>query len=289
MAVARLGSIRAASGFLNVAQSAVSRRIQALEHHLGCVLFDRLPNGVMLTEAGRVLFASGLRLEFEVDGLRSELGALRGLLSGRVRIAAIESMIPDVLPRAIARFRDAHPAITFVVEAVPSVLVAGLIQDGKADIGIGLSTKLGPDFHVFSSTHEPLVAVASPAHRLAKAEWLDLSDLVDCTMVLAPPPSASRLIFDEACRASGIRIAPAVETNSVELMQRLAAYGGAVTLLLRHAISGAVRTGQLTELGLSRQLLGGTLDIFAFRDRTLPAAVGKFVTTLQEEITVGPP
>ncbi len=288
MAVARLGSIRAASASLNVAQSAVSRRVQGLEHHLGCTLFDRMPNGVVMTEAGQVLFESGLRLEFEVDGMRSELGALRGMLRGRVRVAAIESMIPDVLPRAINRFRDLHPAITFIVEALPSVQVPGLIQDGKADIGIGLSARPGPDFLVFSSVREPLVAVTSPSHPLAGKERLELADLADCMMVLAPPPSASRLIFDEACRASGIRLTAAVETNSVDLMQRLAA-SGAVTLLLRHAIGGAIRAGQLKELDLSGQLFGGTLDIFAFKDRTLPAAVTRFAAILQEELAAGEP
>ena len=71
MAVARLGSIRAASGQLNVAQSAVSRQVQALEHQLGTVLFDRLPNGVVLTQAGTVLYEFGRKVECEIDEMQS--------------------------------------------------------------------------------------------------------------------------------------------------------------------------------------------------------------------------
>ena len=53
---ARLGSVRAAADFLNVAPSAVSRQITQLEHELGMPLLERHRRGVKPTEAGeRVL------------------------------------------------------------------------------------------------------------------------------------------------------------------------------------------------------------------------------------------
>jgi len=245
MAVARLGSIRAASGQLNVAQSAVSRQVQALEYQLGTVLFDRLPNGVMLTEGGRMLYEFGRKVEFEAVELQSELGSLKGLLRGHVRIAAIESMVPYVLPQAVGRFRTSHPGITFAVEATASEYICNLVRDGNADIGIGLSAHLDVDFHVVSSTPEKLMAVTSMSHPLAQQEQVSLHELAQWPMALAPHPSASRVIFEEACRAANIKVAPVLETNSVELMQRMATLGLSVALLLRHTIAGPVRDGQL--------------------------------------------
>lgn len=284
MAVARLGSIRAASGQLNVAQSAVSRQVQALEYQLGTVLFDRLPNGVMLTEGGRRLYEFGRKVEFEAANLQSELGSLKGLLRGHVRIAAIESMVPYVLPQAVGRFRASHPGITFAVEATASEHICSLVRDGNADIGIGLSARLDVDFHVVSSTREKLMAVTSTLHPLAQQEQISLHELAQWPMALAPHPSASRVIFEEACRAADIKVAPALETNSVELMQRMATLGLSVALLLRHTIAGPVRDGQLKALGLDKELFAGTIDVFTFRDRTLPIAVQQFLSVLQEEI-----
>lgn len=284
MAVARLGSIRAASGQLNVAQSAVSRQVQSLEHQLGTVLFDRLPNGVVPTQAGRILYDFGLKVEFETDGLRSELNSLKGMLRGHVRVAAIESMVPHVLPQALGRFRASYPGITFAVEATASEYIGDRVRDGHVDIGIGLNAQIGPDLHVVSSTREPLVAVASASHPLAGQEAVSLADLARWPMALAPRPSASRVIFEEACRAAGIDVAPALETNSVELMQRMVTMGLGVALLLRHTIAPALRDGQLIALGLDRQLFAGTVDLLTFKNRTLPVAVQQFLSVLQDEI-----
>ena len=53
VAVARLGSFTRAAAELNLSQPALSRRIRMIERALGGMLFDRLPEGARLTEAGR--------------------------------------------------------------------------------------------------------------------------------------------------------------------------------------------------------------------------------------------
>ncbi|MCB1549921.1 MAG: LysR family transcriptional regulator, partial [Hyphomicrobiaceae bacterium] len=92
-AVARAGSIRKASEELHVATSAVSRQIQKLEDELGTPLFERLPKGLKLTRAGSlVLRHAELTLE-EFDLLKGELGSLKGIKTGHVRIVALDSLL----------------------------------------------------------------------------------------------------------------------------------------------------------------------------------------------------
>lgn len=289
MAVARLGSIRAASSQLHVAQSAVSRQIQSLEYQLRSVLLERQTNGVALTEAGRILYEFGRKAEFDTSQMQSELDSLQGMLRGHVRVAAIEAMIPNVLPHSIGQFRARYPGITFAIEAAPSAHITSLVNDGGADIGIGLNARPGPDFNVVSSMPQKLVAVTNAAHPLALLESVTLHDLARWPMALAPQPSASRVIFDEACRAADLKITPAVETNSVELVQRLATLGHTVALMLRHTIAASLRDGQLRELELDKQLFVGTVDVFTFKHRTLPIAVQEFLHVLQAEIWPDPP
>ncbi len=57
LAVVRAGSVRAAAEVLNVAASAVSRQIIELEAQVGETLLERLPRGVVPTEAGRLVAA----------------------------------------------------------------------------------------------------------------------------------------------------------------------------------------------------------------------------------------
>jgi len=49
------GSISAGAQRLHVSQPAVTREIRELEDRLGLALFDRLPRGVRLTDAGTIL------------------------------------------------------------------------------------------------------------------------------------------------------------------------------------------------------------------------------------------
>jgi LysR family glycine cleavage system transcriptional activator len=57
-AAARLGSFARAAQELFVTQTAVSHQIKLLEEHLGCLLFERLANGLALTPQGHAIFPS---------------------------------------------------------------------------------------------------------------------------------------------------------------------------------------------------------------------------------------
>jgi len=64
-AAARLQSFTGAAEELNISQAAISQQVRLLEDYAGIRLFNRLPRGVSLTEAGRRLFvnvAGGLAL-----------------------------------------------------------------------------------------------------------------------------------------------------------------------------------------------------------------------------------
>src|ERR1700761_9247132 len=136
MSVVRHGSFRAASSELNVAQSAVSRQIQSLEYELGMPLFERRPRGVALTEAGQLLFGFCKNATFDADRMQSEFDALRGLQRGRVHIAAIESMVPAILPKAIDCFQKRFPSITFSIDVLTTDPIVDAVCNGDADIGI---------------------------------------------------------------------------------------------------------------------------------------------------------
>ena len=58
-AAARAGSFARAAETLNISPPAVGQQIRALEDHLGRALFERGPQSVMLTEAGRAYLPAG--------------------------------------------------------------------------------------------------------------------------------------------------------------------------------------------------------------------------------------
>lgn len=115
--VARLGSFTVAARTLGWTQSAVSRQISSLEAALGgAPLFDRLPRGVRLTEAGRVLVPHAESVIERLHGAGRELAALREAAGGRLRVGAFATADAALVPRAIAAFRARHPGVRLTRE-----------------------------------------------------------------------------------------------------------------------------------------------------------------------------
>lgn len=114
---ARGGSLAGAAKRLRVDQSTVSRRLAHLEGVLGIALFERLPSGLRLSEAGQRLLIHAERVESAVIAMREEV-APSGQAGGRVRLATMEGIASLYLAERFCRLHDRHPDLT--VELVTS-------------------------------------------------------------------------------------------------------------------------------------------------------------------------
>src|SRR3954447_16362980 len=109
--VSRAGTLAAAARKLKVDDTTVGRRVAALERELGAKLFERTPDGLVLTAAGEAMRAAGE--EMEQAALRGEqrvVGTDRAA-SGLVRVATTEMLGRTVVLPAIRKLRETHPQI----------------------------------------------------------------------------------------------------------------------------------------------------------------------------------
>ncbi|MET9463864.1 LysR substrate-binding domain-containing protein [Streptomyces sp. NPDC006544] len=134
--VARHGSFTAAAQALGYTQSAVSRQVQNLEEEWGAPLFDRLPRGVRLTEAGRALLPHAEAVDDRLRTARTELDDLRTLDGGRLRIGAFSTADASLVPRTLAAFRSRHPAVRVTRTEGGSALQLALLAGGELDLGV---------------------------------------------------------------------------------------------------------------------------------------------------------
>lgn len=111
LAVARAGTLSGAARALGVNHSTVFRRIAAFEAAISVRLFDRLPNGYLLTVAGEEMRDTALRVEEEISALGRRVTGQDLRLSGTVRITTVDMLAIGLLPRHLAAFRQACPGI----------------------------------------------------------------------------------------------------------------------------------------------------------------------------------
>jgi DNA-binding transcriptional LysR family regulator len=122
LAVLRLGSVSQAAQRLGVNQTTVSRRITALEDHLGKKLFERLGNGWVITPVGERLAASAERMAEEANTIERQVMADSQELSGRLRITVADVCTQQLLMPALRLFARQYPEIDLEIIATRDLL-----------------------------------------------------------------------------------------------------------------------------------------------------------------------
>ncbi|WP_062428414.1 LysR family transcriptional regulator [Herbidospora daliensis] len=205
-AVARLGSFTAAAAELQYTQSAVSRRVAALESRAGGPLFERLPRGVRLTPAGVTLLRHTREVLDRLQRAEEELAAVHRGTGGRLRVGAFATANAALVPAALKDYRAAFPDVdTTLIEGMTGHLVDRLDQ-GAIDVAVVSDYPAGLDAPP-SIVLEPLLEeeflVGLPAgHPLAGRAEVDLRDLRDDNWIEGARPGQG-LMLAAACAAAG--------------------------------------------------------------------------------------
>ena len=119
---ARGGSLGSAARRLRVDQSTISRRIAHLECTLGMALFERLPSGLRVNEAGERLLCHAERIESAVIAMREDVQRGGSRMAGRVRLATMEGIASLYLASRLSRLRQQYPNLTVELLTSPQTV-----------------------------------------------------------------------------------------------------------------------------------------------------------------------
>jgi DNA-binding transcriptional LysR family regulator len=168
VAVIDQGGFAAAARKLNRAQSAITYAIQKLEEQTGLQLFDRSGYRPVLTEAGAALLPRARRV---LDALVEYQQQARGIAGGlEAELSLVVDMLAPMQPLAEA-LREMHtmfPTVQVRVLVESFGASPQLLAQGDADLGLLLELMPLADFEHNRYADVDLVAVAAPAHPLAK-------------------------------------------------------------------------------------------------------------------------
>jgi DNA-binding transcriptional LysR family regulator len=149
-AAARLRSFKLAAAELSVTATAVSHQVKALERHVGAALFERVPRGVRLTDAGALLDVAQA-----LDALRPAPAA------GALTLSTTHSFAALWLVPRLGRFYEAHPQYQLRLDA--SAESVDLLQDASVDVAVRYSRRRFPDLHTACRLQEWFGVYGAPA------------------------------------------------------------------------------------------------------------------------------
>ena len=138
--VVESGSVTQASKDLFITQPAVSKQIRLLEEELGCELFIRRANRLVLTREGDFLYEHAKNIVTRINDLPSEMSSFLHRVSGKLTIGCGPHTSRTIMPDLIAELLRKYPAIQPVMfEKDWSESTEDLLT-GKLDIVVGVTT-----------------------------------------------------------------------------------------------------------------------------------------------------
>ncbi len=166
-AAARLGSFARAAQELFVTQTAISHQIKLLEEHLGCLLFERLPNGLALTPQGDAIYPS-ISAGFEHFEAAMTLLPRPAQAAAQVLVvSALPSFTQEWLMPRLVDFRARWPDVDVLIQT--DYRMADLSGEG-ADVAIRFGRGgFGDDLLAELLSTETVTPVCSPSLLKRKA------------------------------------------------------------------------------------------------------------------------
>ncbi len=248
IALAEAGGFTAAARKMNVVQSGLSVTIREMEEELGVQLVSRTTRKVFLTEAG-LLF-----LEYARSGLatlNSGIQAVRSqsdIVKGRLNIGILQSLGPYVdLPGVLGEFRTKYPEVDFTVRSVDSNRAPELVRSGYVDMSFHAlnSERIPAGMTTLHYIQDPLVAVCSRTHPLAKLRSVSLEMLSKEAFVDLTPGRALKALVDQIFAEHRLRREHPYEVSDVQTLMDVVSAALGVAIIPAGLAEGASVSSKL--------------------------------------------
>ncbi|HEX3573939.1 MAG TPA: LysR substrate-binding domain-containing protein [Rhodopila sp.] len=253
VAVAERQHVTRAAEALNLAQSAVSASIAALEARHGTKLFHRVGRGIELTEAGAVFLTEARAVLARAEAAELVLSELGGLKRGTLAVQASQTIVSYWLPRYLVAFRRAYPGIDIRLTVGNTAQVATAIHQGTAELGFVEGVVEDPVLEGRVVGRDQLVIVVGPEHPWAAGGAVSPQQLLDIEWVLREAGSGTRSMFEAALEGFGIspsKLHVVLELASNEAVRSAVEAGMGATAISASVAAPSIEAGLLHQVGL---------------------------------------
>ncbi len=254
-AVADEGSIRRASERLHISASAVNRQILKLEDQLGTPLFERRPNGMRLTDAGQLVLRHARDTLLDFARLRGEIENLRGIVSGHVTIATLDSPAVHLLPEAISGFVAVHPAVQIRVITCDPIEAMHAVSQGSADLGLTFLPTWRRGVTVLEDIACPMCVIMTPDHELASRPAVTLDECASCRLIYQDPAGTMQPFVGDELELFKRAHRPVAVSNIQGVIKRLLLRGVGISFYTRLGFSEELESGSLVAVPLEGKRL----------------------------------
>ncbi len=236
VAVARERHFGRAAEACHISQPTLSVAVKKLEDELGIRLFERRKGDVSVTPVGEQVIVKAQRVLEEAIGLRQIAAQGRDQLVGPLRLGAIYTIGPYLLPHLIPRLAEAAKQMPLVVEENYTAVLSERLKQGDLDVIIISLPFEEPGIQTLPLYEEPFVLLIPSSHPFNQRKEVDVDRLRREDVLLLGPGHCFRDQVLEVCpdclgKSSEGYPRHTLEGSSLETIRYMVASGLGVTVL----------------------------------------------------------
>jgi len=283
VAAINLGTLSDAADSVFITQPALTRSLQNLEHELGTKLLERLPRGVVATEAGDLLYRHANLIINEVQKIKNDVPMVAKGVAGNLKIGVAALFSHHIVDDVVWKLALSHEELNIGIKVGFFEDLIGQLVEGSLDVVFSNlpSATVPEDLIVEPLNNLTVVFVANDEHPLAREESFDVKHLESARWVIVDQPHAAEM-FSQFFAAQGMSTpSNLVRTDSLGLIMSLLKKGGFVSVLPRHLVLEAADEG-LVELKVNGPVITRKFGLIYREDIAGRPALAPFFEGIRE-------
>ncbi|MDK2124548.1 LysR substrate-binding domain-containing protein [Parachitinimonas caeni] len=245
VAVARERHFGRAANACFVSQPTLSVAIKKLEDELGVTLFERSAGDVTVTPVGERIVGEAQRVLEQIQTIKQLAEQGKDPLSGPLRLGAIYTVSPYLLPYLIPLLRQRAPQMQLLLEENYTSRLAEMLKQGEIDVAVLSEPFREPGIVTQAVYDEPFVVAAPKGHPWEQANEVDTAMLSEENVLLLSSGNCFRDQVLQSCPELNREALPAgslqrtLQGSSLTTIRHMVAGGIGVTVLPATSVTTA--------------------------------------------------
>ncbi|WP_375730570.1 LysR substrate-binding domain-containing protein, partial [Brucella ceti] len=207
-----------------------SKAVKQLEEELQLVLLDRAVSPPRLTAAGEIVYRRARAMLTEKDDMLAELGELRGLKRGLLRLGLPPIGSSVLFAPVFAAYTSLYPDIDIQLVEHGSKRLEELLLAGDVELAASL-LPVEESFAWQDVRCEPVVALLPASHPVSDDDGVTLREIANLPFILFESGFALNHIILSACQRHGFSPNVAVRSSQIDFIVELVAAGMGIGFL----------------------------------------------------------
>jgi LysR family transcriptional regulator for metE and metH len=280
------GSLAKAIGKLHLTQSALSHQLKEAEFQLGTRIFHRINKKLVLTNAGKKLYATAVKVLQQLSETELEIKKMVFGEAGQIRISGECYSSYHWLPSLMQQFHLIYPKVdlNLVMEATHYPLQK--LLSGHLDVGIITDAIDDDNIEYLELFQDEMVAVVATGHAWCSKKFVTPKDFETQNLIIHSLPLNTVTVHEAFLKPAGITprkvtVLPMTEA-SIEMVKAEMGVMVMAKWLLKPYLAmyhDRIQTIKIGKNGLKRMHYIATL-----RHREKREYFNHFIAFLQQEI-----